>query len=846
MTLVGYNEFSYNQLISFNYKNKSYTMKAKLLLLHILVPVSLSAQSIDGGKLIEPYPPISGTYSGNPVAQSPDPLVNYRWKAPKHTDDLEIYTLSPVWVKADNESSIVRGVNASSLKIKEPCRLMFDFGRVSAGWLEFDSDNLDAEVEMSISEFNEPAVFNQGSEHPVKTAKPVKYGNTYRLELNKQLYEGVRFGWITIKSISRPADLSSVRLVCQVKPTNYEGSFSCSDTLLTRMWYTGAYTVKLNLQKDYYGAILMERSDRHSWTGDAYPSQAASMVAFGNYDFVKANLLRTATQFNGIASYSLYWVLSLIDYYKYTADRQLLDELLENACKKLDVAYDHYGTNPPLSFSGWDERLGGGFETPDCEESQKTYKMLSIKVWQEFGDLMDKAGHAESAKKYRQYAAEKIQELRKDINWAHSLGVHAATNAISAGFTDSKEQQMLWNTAFSDRLQRVSYSPFNQYFIIMALAKMQRHAEALTTIDDCWGGQLRYGGTTFFEVFRPSWNTISHPNDAPVNNQCGYTSLTHPWSAGITKWLTEEILGVKPANPGFTSFSILPHLSDRITSVKGSVPTLNGLISASFDIRNGTCKATIPSGTSAVIGIPKAGRTIRDIQFGGDGNPAKIKEDKDFVYYQLMPGDYSATIKYTGKPSRSPKEKLTYACGSKVKEDTRTQGNWRNKYGRKGYILCNFDSVGNNLIQLPDFVQDVVFKKEKHSHWISKTSDKRALLSPASVTPALTESDTPHRSLGCIYTQDPIPCQQTMTVDIPCKKQQKYQLTLYMVDWDHKGRRSAVEVFDLDTKNLLMPVYMVRNYENGKYITFELDRPARIRINQVRGDNATLSGLFFD
>lgn len=72
---------------------------------------------------------------------------------------------------------------------------MFDFGQVNAGWLEFDSDNLEADVEMSISEFNEPAVFNVGSEHPIKTARPVKYGNTYRLVLNKDLYEGARFGW---------------------------------------------------------------------------------------------------------------------------------------------------------------------------------------------------------------------------------------------------------------------------------------------------------------------------------------------------------------------------------------------------------------------------------------------------------------------------------------------------------------------------------------------------------------------------------------------------------------------------------------------------------------------------
>jgi hypothetical protein len=42
-----------------------------------------------------------------------------------------------------------------------------------------------------------------------------------------------------------------------------------------------------------------------------------------------------------------------------------------------------------------------------------------------------------------------------------------------------------------------------------------------------------------------------------------------------------------------------------------------------------------------------------------------------------------------------------------------------------------------------------------------------------------------------------------------------------------------------------MPVYMVRDYAEGKYITFEFDRPVRIRINQVQS-TAILCGMFFD
>lgn len=810
-------------------------MKFKSILLFVLCIISVCLKS---QQIKEPYPKISGAYKGRAVKHSPDPLVNYRWKTPQASDDLEIYTLSPIHMRSDNESALAKGYSPSSMKITEDCCLMFDFGRVSAGWLEFDTDNLEADIEMSISAFNEPAVFNAGSQHPVKTAKPIKYGNTYRLELNDQLYEGVRFGWIDIKNLKKPANISSVRLVCQIKPANYEGSFSCSDNLLTRIWYTGAYTVKLNLLKDHFGAILMERSDRHSWTGDAHTSQAASMVAFGNYDFVKTNLLYTSTQYNGIASYSLYWVLSLIDYYNYTGDKELLNNLLENASEKLDIAYEHYDKNPSRVFYGWDERLGAGFENPDNEETRIAYKMLSIRTWNEFSKLLSYAGYSDLATKYESYAKEKVDELRKNDTWTNGLGVHAASDAINAGFANKKEYETLWMRAFSDRLKRLSYSPFNQYFIIQAMAKMQRYPEALTTIDDCWGGQIRYGGTTFFEVFRPSWNMISNPNDAPVNNQCGYTSLTHPWSAGVTKWITEEILGIKPIEPGFMTFSVLPRMSSQITNVNGIVPTLHGTISASFDIVSGNCNITVPSRTKATVGIPKAGRKIENVRFNKkDIN--KVKEDDEYIYYQLTEGNYKISVSYSGSIKNNEKnEEIIYQLGTEIKEDAETQGSWKSKYGSKGYVFCNYDGAGGNLIKLPDFVQNVIFYKEGIATWESESDDKRLLLSNI-------HNDTSH-DMGCIMTRDPLACQQTMTIDIPCLKKENYQVALYMVDWDKKERRSAIEIFDLDNKEILKPVHMVRNYENGKYIIYNFDRPVRIRINQVRGPNAVLSGIFFD
>lgn len=785
------------------------------------------------------YPSLTGSFSGEPVAESPDPLVAYRWADPKASDHLESYVLAPASISVDDPSVVQWDAKDSlPIRVTGPCNLMFDFGQVNAGWLEFDAENLDGEVEMSISEYTEPAILNIGAQNPRKTAHPVRYGNTYRLELNKELYEGARFGWIHVKSLTQPVTISDVRMVCQIKPTNYNGSFACSDPTLTRIWYTGAYTVKLNLLKEYFGAILMERSDRHSWTGDAHPSQAASMVAFGNFDFVKQNLFYNSTQFNGIASYSLYWVLSLIDYYNYTGDVATLDTLTDNACNKLEIAYKHFGKNPDLQFFGWDERLGPGFENPNCTESQHAYQMLSIRVWNLFSGAMQARGRMDLAAKYRTYAQQKSQELMQQPDWFASFGLFAAADAVNTGLVPETECDAVWNTAFADRQQRLSYSPFNQYFVIQAMASMGRYAEALTTIDDCWGGQLRYGATTFFEVYRPSWNEALSKNGAPVNNQCGYTSFTHPWSAGATKWLTEEILGVKPVTPGFVSFNVTPHLSAKVTSVKGSVPTQHGTIRTAFDIQTGEGSLSIPEGTTAMWGIPKSGRAIAGIKINGEERAAD-RQDEQFVYLEgLASGDYDLHVAYTGSLAPVVEEPFTYTYTQPAVQDSTTQGNWKGTYGNRGYILFNYDGLGKDRVSLPEFTQNVTYNKRGDMECTVDAADCRALVSDR-------EGDT-QRNIGAVVTRDPAPCDQTLTVDICNKEAGAYRVALYFVDWDRNGRRSAIEVFDLNDKKLLMPVQVVQAYGEGKYVILNLDRSVRLRIDQIRGTNASFSALFFD
>jgi alpha-L-rhamnosidase len=800
----------------------------------------------------EPYPPLhGGSFLGPPVSDSPDPLAHFRWERTGTGDDLQTYHLLPVATWTDKTESFKQ--TGKEIRVEGSGSMRFDFGVVSAAWLEFDSADCPGTVEMSISEYDEPAVVNSGPPHPKKTLAPKRYGDTYRLELNPALYEGVRFGWIHVRMFESPWTIKAVRVVCQVKPTNYLGSFECSDPMLNRIWYAGAYSVKANLCKDYFGALLMDRGDRISWTGDAHPAQAAALVAFGNWDFIRDNLERSAGTNNGIESYSLYWVLSLVEYYQHTADHSTLERHIEHAVDLLNHAAS-ICHDPPIAFYGWDERLGAGFEAPDCFETKAAYRMLFIQASMAFADVMEASGRRDLSASCRKRALEKLSEVRSAGRWYEPLGLHALADAVNSGQTTTEEKDEIFKLRFEDRLHRLSFSPFNQYFILQALAGMGRYDEAFATLHDHWGGQIRYGGTTFFETYTPSWNECVRENGALPNGQSGYVSLAHAWGAGVTAWLTREVLGIRPAAAGFSRIDITPHLGSTLTHVSGSVPTPLGTVQFSLDRRSGRCSAVIPEGSVARIGIPTSWGSIQCVLLHGhliwDGifHPNdRIKGsslNKDYLYLEdVQSGSYEFRFFHrNGHDVHESAAPLVYPIPN-VKEDTRTKGDWGAIYGKDGYILFNYDGVHKDRKLLPPYIQSVQPSTRKiggcfHAQVTKASSDRRI--------PAPTREGEGLRNLGQLYTGDPVACLQTMTIDVDALANQRYQVALYFLDWESQDRRQAVELFDLKSLNRLTPVRMVKDFTQGKYLVYECFGPVRFRIDQVRGRSAVLNAMYFD
>ena len=799
----------------------------------------MSRVRLDGFSINEPYSCVSGgRYTRKIPPYSPDPFVNYRWDKVSHNDGFQIFTAYPISYSA-NHAEHFSGLDTITagkvnIKVSGTGSILLDFGVEYAAWLEIDSPDLSGHITLGISEYNKPAFVNSGPKSPAKTAEPVRYGDTYRLELNDELYEGVRFGFINITGFDKPFHITQIRLVCQLKPANYNGSFSCDNELLNKIWYTAAYVLRVNFKKDYFAAILMDRGDRHSWTGDAYTAQAAALPCFANYDFVLENLHYTAVHPNGIESFELYWVQSLIDYYEYPGDKNGVRELLPHALNRLDHAYEIYGTNPPLGFFGWDERLGAGFEAPGILENQYSYSFLAIEVWKAFAVVLEDLGEKMAAEQYRGYAAQKIAGLKSTGAWHKRCGLHALCGAVNAGLDDCEVRDKLKNKYFADRVNRVSYSPFNEYFILQAMSKIGSYDAAISSILDLWGGQIKYGGTTFFETFRPDWANVLGTNDPVPNNQAGYTSLAHPWSAGVLAWLSEEILGIKAEKAGFKTFTVTPHLGRQLNRVSGEMPTPYGTISASFDMETGHHVVMVPSGTTATVGVPKAGRTIIHIKQNGRLASAS-HEDQDFIYFTfLTAGEYRFDVLYEGEKRGYIPPEYKYPADF-LGFDRETKGQWGLAYGKDGYWLCGYPS--DNAKQLPDYVSNIRFAKGEDRTFTAVSSEARSMYS--------NRDNTGARALGGYQSRYNQACYQTFTVDIDLAYDHMYTVALYFVDWEKEGKSLAVEMFDGKTFELVAPVRIVEDHREGVYAIYKYNRPARFRIDHIRGEYVSLSGLFF-
>ncbi len=394
---------------------------------------------------------------------------------------------------------------------------------------------------------------------------------------------GFRFVRLDLLDTNSSVTLKAVRAVFLHCDLPMLGSFRCSDERLNRIWQTGAYTVFLNCQDYLWDGI---KRDRMVWAGDLHTETAVVSSVFGALPLVPAslNLLRNGTPLpkwmNGISSYSIWWLMTERDWYRYTGDltrlrqeQAYVKELLRQLTRC--IGPDGRETLPEMRFLDW----------PNSEDKNAVHAGLQALMMLGIGagsNLASALGDAAAEKE----CTDALALLRKHVP-DPGTNKSAAALMVLAGVSDAAK--------FNRRILAVDgakgISPFLGYYVLQARARAGDYQGGIDVIRQFWGAMLDLGATTFWEDFDLDWtpnasriDELVLPGKKDIHGDFGrYTckgfrrSLCHGWSAGPTAWLTEHVLGVQVLAPGYAKVRIQPHLGD-LQFVEGSFPTPKGVI----------------------------------------------------------------------------------------------------------------------------------------------------------------------------------------------------------------------------------------------------------------------------
>jgi alpha-L-rhamnosidase len=420
------------------------------------------------------------------------------------------------------------------------------------------------------------------------------------------------FRFLRIDLVDKDAELllKEVRAIFIYRDIPYLGSFHSSDSLLDKIWMTGAYTVHLNMQEYLWDGI---KRDRLVWIGDAHPETSTIAAVFGNNEVVPKTLdfARDITKLpeymNGMISYSMWWVIIQRDYYLHNGDLKYLKEqhaylkgLLEHYMQKID--------------SNNREKLDDGTRFLDwpSSENQKgvdaglhAMLIMTLDAGAELCAILKDNATANKCKD----AAKRLRKYVPDVNSSKQA---AALLALSGLVSAEKANREIIAV---DSVK--NFSTFFGYYMLQAMAKANDYDGAINAIRNYWGPMLQLGASTFWEDFNIDWlpnaariDELPKPGQTDIHSSYGAYcykgfrhSLAHGWASGPTPWLTEHVLGIKPIAAGCKVIEVKPHLGD-LSFAEGTFPTPYGIVKVRHTkLANGKIKSEISA--------PKEVRIVR-------------------------------------------------------------------------------------------------------------------------------------------------------------------------------------------------------------------------------------------
>lgn len=435
----------------------------------------------------------------------------------------------------------------------------------------------------------------------------------YITKNGEQEYESL--GWINGHKIYYVIPRNVKVLDVQFRETGYdtefEGSFSCSDEFLNKLWEKSRRSLYITMRDNFMDCPDRERAQ---WAGDAVNEslEAYYSLSVSSHALVKKWLYETVawqredgSMFAPIPAGNWFQelpgqVLATIgkfgvwDYYMYTGDRQLLVDLYPGIKRYLDLwEPDGKGT---MKMRQGDWTWGDWGDDRDM--------VLIFNLWyyiacQSMEKIASELGYESDALRYGEF----LKTFKSSFNqqfWNGKAYRHPdykdATDdrvqalAIVSGIADPEKYKAILKIFLTEE----HASPYMEKYVFEAMMQAGFESEAIKRHTKRFSSMVNNSEfTTLFE----GWGI--------GKDGFGGGTVNHGWSGGGLVICSQYICGISPTSPGFKTFKIMPQ-PGFLSFADAIVPSVIGKIKCRFENNsdNFLMKVEIPDESEAVIGVP--------------------------------------------------------------------------------------------------------------------------------------------------------------------------------------------------------------------------------------------------
>ena len=424
---------------------------------------------------------------------------------------------------------------------------------------------------------------------------------------------------VELKHVTEPVEVVDVGANFTSQPLEYRGAFECSDDRLNQIWKVSRWAVQICLQTHHLDSP--NHQEPISDPGDYVIESLVNDYAFAQpwltrQDIRKyAWLLKDEHYYNFHTSYSIGWLQMLMDYYDYTGDKSLVEEMSPNVYSLLDTYTSWRGTNgliseaPNYMFMDWVTIGGFACHHPPAVIGQGYLTAFYYHGLEMASRVASLTGDTARVGKYAKLRGEIFTAFNREL-WVADKGLYRDGKPFQ---TSVKPYQ--WLPADKDI---ETFSPHVNLLAVLydlapkdkrrSIAKNVMAEEPLNTQPWFmhWVFQtIDHAG--LFDQFGTEqmrrWNIV--PETQSFREMWNSGDLSHGWCSTPLVQMSARVLGVTPATPGFKTISVRPELCD-LKWAKGIVPTPHGDVAVSWKLLDDGLQlnVTIPPGTEADVALP--------------------------------------------------------------------------------------------------------------------------------------------------------------------------------------------------------------------------------------------------